>query len=124
MAEEMKKYLQYLLQKVDGLHCIAVTDRDGVSILKVANDKVPEMATRPSFLSTFGMATDQGSKLGLGRNRSVICFYSSYQIVQMNNLPFIVSFVASTKCNTGHILALDQPLQELLQDLKRTVVEP
>jgi hypothetical protein len=35
---------------------------------------------RPSFLSTFGMATDQGSKLGLGKNKALICMYSTYQV--------------------------------------------
>ncbi|RZF43746.1 hypothetical protein LSTR_LSTR009169 [Laodelphax striatellus] len=124
MVEEMKKFLTSLLHKVEGLYCIAITDRDGVPMVKVTNDKMPEMAVRPSFLSTFAMATDQGSKLGLGLNKSVICMYSSYQVVQFPYLPFIVSFVASTKCNTGHILALDRSLQELLTDLKRTVIEP
>ncbi|XP_022198766.1 ragulator complex protein LAMTOR3-A [Nilaparvata lugens] len=123
MGEEIKRFLTSLLHKVEGLYCIAITDRDGVPMIKVTSDKMPEMAVRPSFLSTFAMATDQGSKLGLGTNKSVICMYSTYQVVQLNNLPFIVSFVASTKCNTGHILALDIPLQELLYDL-RTVIEP
>lgn len=35
---------------------------------------------RPSFLTTFGMATDQGGKLGLGKNRTLICMYSTFQV--------------------------------------------
>jgi hypothetical protein len=35
---------------------------------------------RPNFLSTFGMATDQGGKLGLGKNKALICMYSTYQV--------------------------------------------
>ena len=48
----------------------------------VANEKAPEIAMRASFLSTFGMATDQGSKLGLGKNKTIICMYSSYQVMK------------------------------------------
>jgi len=65
---------------VEGLHSILVTDRDGVPVISVANEKAPELATRASFLSTFGMATDQGSKLGLGKNKIIICMYSNYQV--------------------------------------------
>lgn len=48
--------------------------------VSVATDKAPELAMRPSFLSTFGMATDQGGKLGLGKNKAIICMYSTYQV--------------------------------------------
>lgn len=44
------------------------------------SEKAPESALRPSFLSTFGMATDQGSKLGLGKNNAIICSYTNYQV--------------------------------------------
>ncbi|XP_039769667.1 ragulator complex protein LAMTOR3 isoform X2 [Ornithorhynchus anatinus] len=45
----------------------------------VANDSAPEHALRPGFLSTFALATDQGSKLGLSKNKSIICYYNTYQ---------------------------------------------
>lgn len=72
-----------MLNKVEGLHSILITDRDGVPAVHVANDTAPELAMRASFLSTFGMATDQGSKLGLGKNNTIICMYSSYQVIQI-----------------------------------------
>lgn len=65
---------------MEGLHSILITDRDGVPVISVANEKAPELATRASFLSTFGMATDQGSKLGLGKNKTIMCMYSNYQV--------------------------------------------
>lgn len=65
---------------MEGLHSILITDRDGVPVISVADEKAPELATRASFLSTFGMATDQGSKLGLGKNKTIICMYSNYQV--------------------------------------------
>ncbi|XP_048475717.1 ragulator complex protein LAMTOR3 isoform X4 [Rhincodon typus] len=66
-------------QIVEGLHAIVVSDRDGVPVIKVANDNAPEHALRPGFLSTFALATDQGSKLGLSKNKSIICYYNTYQ---------------------------------------------
>nr|CAD7401006.1 unnamed protein product [Timema cristinae] len=121
---------------VDGLLCILITDRDGVPVLKdlelyyqgsfsvsATTDKAPELAMRPNFLSTFAMATDQGGKLGLGKNKLVICSYSTYQVVQLNKLPLVVSFLGSITCNTGHILSLESHIEPLLGDLKTVVAE-
>ncbi|XP_011302343.1 ragulator complex protein LAMTOR3-A [Fopius arisanus] len=123
MSVELKKFLYQLLTSVEGLHSILITDRDGVPVVSVSSDKAPELAMRASFLSTFGMATDQGSKLGLGKNKTIICMYSSYQVVQMNKLPLVVSFIASHGCNTGHILSLESRIDPILSNLKNAVVE-
>ncbi|XP_050517247.1 ragulator complex protein LAMTOR3 homolog [Diabrotica virgifera virgifera] len=123
MVEEAKKYLQDILGRVNGLHCILITDRDGVRMLKVSNDKTPEQANKPNFISTFGLAIDQGSKLGLGKTTTLICTYSQYQVVQMNKLPLIVTFIASDSCNTGHILALEKQIDGIVSDLALAVTE-
>lgn len=123
MAEEARKVLQDLLMKVNGLYCIVITDRDGVPVIKAVTDKAPEQALRPGFISTFGLAIDQGSKLGLGKTETLICSYSQYQVVQMNKLPLIISFVASDSCNVGHILALESQIDVLLSNLVLTVAE-
>ncbi|XP_006811063.2 ragulator complex protein LAMTOR3, partial [Neolamprologus brichardi] len=72
-------------------------------ILAVANDNAPVHALRPGFLSTFALATDQGSKLGLSKNKSIICYYNAYQIVQFNRLPLVISFIAGNTANTGKV---------------------
>ncbi|CAG9840349.1 unnamed protein product [Diabrotica balteata] len=123
MVEEAKKYLQDILGRVNGLHCILITDRDGVRMLKVSNDKTPEQANKPNFISTFGLAIDQGSKLGLGKTTTLICTYSQFQVVQMNKLPLIVTFIASDSCNTGHILALEKQIDGVVADLALAVTE-
>lgn len=123
MAEEARKALQDLLSKVNGLYCIVITDRDGVPVMKAVTDKVPEQALRPGFISTFGLAIDQGSKLGLGKTETLICSYSQYQVVQMNKLPLIISFVANDSCNVGHILALESQIDLLLSNLVLAVAE-
>lgn len=66
--------------RVNGLHCILITDRDGVPLVRAVTERAPQLALRPNFISTFGMATDQASKLGLGRNKTIISMYSSYQV--------------------------------------------
>uniref|UniRef100_A0A8I5YRR3 Ragulator complex protein LAMTOR3 n=1 Tax=Pongo abelii TaxID=9601 RepID=A0A8I5YRR3_PONAB len=106
---------------VEGLHAIVVSDRDGVPVIKVANDNAPEHALRPGFLSTFALATDQGSKLGLSKNKSIICYYNTYQVVQFNRLPLVVSFIASSSANTGLIVSLEKELAPLFEELRQVV---
>lgn len=126
------------------MQSVLVTDRDGIPLIRVANEQAPELAMKPSFLSTFTMATDQSSKLGLGKNQTIICMYSNYQVisiiwlyvhkilifffhlfkvVQMNKLPLIVTFIGSENCNTGHILALESQIDNYLDDVKQAVIE-
>nr|XP_023028098.1 ragulator complex protein LAMTOR3 [Leptinotarsa decemlineata] len=123
MVEEARKYLQDIIARISGLYCILVTDRDGVPLLKVATEKTPEHATRPNFISTFGLAIDQGSKLGLGKTSTIICSYSQYQVIQMNKLPLVISFITSDSCNTGHVLALETQLAPIVSDLASVVAE-
>lgn len=79
MSDDIKRYFNGLLQKVSGLYCILVTDRDGVPLVKVANDSAPE-ALKPSQLSIFTQCSEQAGKLHLGKNKSIICMYSNYQV--------------------------------------------
>lgn len=66
--------------RVSGLHCIIVSDRDGIQLIRVTAEKAPELGLKPVFLSTFTMATDQSSKMGLGQNKTILCMYSNYQV--------------------------------------------
>ncbi|XP_008705423.1 ragulator complex protein LAMTOR3 isoform X2 [Ursus maritimus] len=115
------KYRKRTTLSVEGLHAIVVSDRDGVPVIKVANDSAPEHALRPGFLSTFALATDQGSKLGLSKNKSIICYYNTYQVVQFNRLPLVVSFIASSNANTGLIVSLEKELAPLFEELRQVV---
>nr|XP_044998465.1 ragulator complex protein LAMTOR3 isoform X1 [Jaculus jaculus] len=118
---DLKRFLYKKLPSVEGLHAIVVSDRDGVPVIKVANDNAPEHALRPGFLSTFALATDQGSKLGLSKNKSIICYYNTYQVVQFNRLPLVVSFIASSNANTGLIVSLEKELAPLFEELIKVV---
>ncbi|XP_045451161.1 ragulator complex protein LAMTOR3 homolog isoform X2 [Melitaea cinxia] len=111
------------VKRVNGLHCILITDRDGVPVVRSVTEKAPQLALRPNFISTFGMATDQASKLGLGKNKTIISMYSSYQVIQMNKLPLVITFIGSDNCNTGHILALESQIDPFLKDLGTIVAD-
>ncbi|XP_056674670.1 ragulator complex protein LAMTOR3-like [Monodelphis domestica] len=106
MMDDLKRFPYKKLPSVEGLHAIVVSDRDGVPVIQVANDNAPENALRPAFLSTFALATDQGSKLGLSKNKSTICYCNAYQVVLFNRLPLVANFIASSSANTGLIVSL------------------
>lgn len=112
-----------------------ITDRDGVPLVRVLKE-VPELGVKPSFLATFATATDQAGKLGLGKNRNIISVYSNYQvgvraarrgafrvtpesfqIVQMNKLPLIVTFIGDENCNIGHVLAIESEIEPYLDEI-------
>ncbi|XP_073518717.1 ragulator complex protein LAMTOR3-like [Phyllobates terribilis] len=120
-SKDLRRFLYKKLPSVEGLHAIVVSDRDGVPVIKVANENSPEHALRPCFLSTFALSTDQGSKLGLSKNKSIICYYNTYQVVQFNRLPLVVSFIASSNANTGLILSLEKELGPLFEELRQVV---
>lgn len=113
--------LNDLINKVVGLECIVIADRDGIPILKAAAQKLPETVLRSGFLSTFGMAAFQGRKLGIGENVTTISVYSSYQVVQMDLQGMIVTFIGSKDCNIGHILCVSKELSPLLMDLHKVL---
>uniref|UniRef100_A0A8P0TK68 Ragulator complex protein LAMTOR3 n=2 Tax=Canis lupus familiaris TaxID=9615 RepID=A0A8P0TK68_CANLF len=74
---------------------------------------------RLGFLSTFALATNQGSKLGLSKNKSIICYYNTYHVVQLNNLPLVVSYMARNNASTGLIISLEKELAPLFEKLRQ-----
>ncbi|XP_052862598.1 ragulator complex protein LAMTOR3 homolog [Anopheles cruzii] len=123
MTDDVKRFFLTILKRVTGLNCIIITDRDGVPLMRVGDDKSLGMIMRPAFHTTFAMATEQSNKLGLGRNRNIISIYTGYQVVQMNKLPLLVTFIGNESCNIGHILALDQQIETMLDEVKAAVTE-
>ncbi|XP_075152665.1 late endosomal/lysosomal adaptor, MAPK and MTOR activator 3 [Haematobia irritans] len=123
MSKDINNYFENLLKKINGLYIIQITDRDGAPVMRVSQDKNVDFTLTSSFISTFTTASDQAGKLGLGRNKTIISMYSNYQVVQMNKLPLILTFVGSENCNTGLILALEQQMDEYLEDMRLAVSE-
>ncbi|XP_014241954.1 ragulator complex protein LAMTOR3-A isoform X2 [Cimex lectularius] len=106
---------------VVGLEGIVIADRDGVPIVKASMETIPDTALMSSFLSTFGLTSHQGGKLGMGENNTIICIYSTYQVVQMDLLGMIVTFIGNKNCNTGHILSIQKELNPIINDLTKVL---
>ena len=51
--------------------------------------------------TTFAAVSDQVSRLGLKRNKSLVSFFELYQVVQFNHSPLITTLVADADSNTG-----------------------
>jgi mitogen-activated protein kinase kinase 1 interacting protein 1 len=65
---------------VEGLEAIIVTDSDGVLILEVSTKDFPQNMLKSNYLAMFGIATEKGSKLGFGTNKTISAFYSGHQV--------------------------------------------
>ncbi|RMX56232.1 hypothetical protein pdam_00011675, partial [Pocillopora damicornis] len=114
-------YFQDLLAKHEGILAILVTDRDGVPLIKVYDPKTPQNALRASFLSTFSTTAEQASKLGLSKNKSIVCFFASYQVVHFSFLPLVVSIIATNQANTGLLLGFESEFTEIVKAVKVVV---
>ncbi|XP_053681731.1 ragulator complex protein LAMTOR3 homolog [Sabethes cyaneus] len=123
MTDDVKRFFSNMLQRVTGLRCVMVTDRDGVPLINLEREKSAKFVMKPAFLSTFTLAAEQSNKLGLGKNRNIISVYADYQVVQMNKLPLVVTFIGAENCNIGHILAMDQQIDAMLDELKTAVTD-
>lgn len=122
MADDIEEYLHRLVSTVDGLEGVIISDRDGVPVAKAfISSDIPEAATRPGFLATFSMATEQASKLGLGANKSLVCLYDNFQVVHLNFMPLVVTLLAKVDANTGVLLGMSTQLLDSVKQLKEAV---
>ncbi|XP_018015437.1 ragulator complex protein LAMTOR3 [Hyalella azteca] len=117
----MRKYVQSLLDNTPGLLAIVITDKDGVLILKVCSKDNPELSQRSSYVAPFASASDQASKLGLGRNQTIVCLYDKFQVVSMNKGNVHMHFVGVATGNTGDFLTMDSQLEPIMPSLEELV---
>ncbi|OQV14026.1 putative Ragulator complex protein LAMTOR3-B [Hypsibius exemplaris] len=122
MAEELKRSIQEIMKTTPGVRGIVIADRDGVPIIRVNDETVPETVMRPGFLSSVGFATEQSSKLGYGVTNHIISIHERHQIVHFNIPPLILSVIADTECNTGILLTLRNELSDIT-DAVRTAIQ-
>ncbi|KAK2725912.1 ragulator complex protein LAMTOR3-like isoform X2 [Artemia franciscana] len=121
--EDVKRSLSSVLDSVEGLLGVVITDRDGVNLIKATTSSCPELALKLNFLATFGMATEQASKLGVGKNKLIITSYGNYQAVQFNRSPLLVTLIAESNSNTGQLLNLEGTLNPLIENLSAVIGE-
>ncbi|CAI2174170.1 213_t:CDS:2 [Funneliformis geosporum] len=109
MGEELQGYFE----KIDGLKAVTVTDRDGVILIKSVSNDVSQRVLEPALSTTFAVISDQASKLGLKKNKSIVSLFGIFQIVQFNHTPLITTLVADSDSNTGVLLDLGDELKEI-----------
>jgi len=114
-------FFDKIAQRIPGLHAALVTDRDGVVLVKATNSGFDENSFENSSAALFAVTTEQAGKLGLGKNKSIINFRKEHVIVHINDLPLVISFVASIDANVGMILALAPDLVRALAPLATSV---
>uniref|UniRef100_A0A2P2I551 Ragulator complex protein LAMTOR3-like n=1 Tax=Hirondellea gigas TaxID=1518452 RepID=A0A2P2I551_9CRUS len=117
----MKKFMQNLLDNTPGLLSIVVTDKDGVTIMKVCQRDNHELSQRSSYIALFSSASEQSSKLGLGKNRTIVCFYDKHQVISMNKGVVQLHLIGKPDGNTGDFMTLDQQLETIMPGLTELV---
>lgn len=122
MAVELfKKELNQLMKSIPGLLAILIIDRDGVPLIEVHKDLVPELAMQASTLSMTVLAADQVAKLGFGECNTICCDYDNYQVVTFNKLPtsLVVTLIADSSANTGMLLSLGPDFDPVINELRK-----
>jgi mitogen-activated protein kinase kinase 1 interacting protein 1 len=121
MAEDLYKYFTQLMDMVDGINAIVVTDREGVSVLQVKALPVIDASLRPQVLSIPPMTMEQAGKLGLGQTKTIIVISEDSQMISFNKMPLTVTVMAEKSANTGHILALEADFNAAVQQMKQVI---
>ncbi|KAI8048568.1 mitogen-activated protein kinase [Syncephalis plumigaleata] len=122
--DELESYLHQLLicHPHDLLACV-VTDREGVILGQATAEQLRESMLEPPMSSTFTIASEQASKLGLGRHRAIACMTGLHQLVQASRPPLVISLIADIQANTGLLLDLASQVCDAVKDLALIVTE-
>ncbi len=123
MDLSVKRHLQMLLESVEGLCQVFITDRDGVPIVHAAAQNSPNTFLRPQLLTAYSVALEQSSKLGLGTQKHMTCLYNGFQVVMMNCAPLMVTLIATSAANTGLILSLREDLEPILKQVQAATAD-
>ncbi|CAG8733301.1 17306_t:CDS:2 [Cetraspora pellucida] len=103
--------------RIDGLKAITITDQDGVILIQSVLDDVSPGMLEPAISTTFAAISEQASKLGLKKNKSIVSLHELYQIVQFNHSPLITTLIADANANTGVLLDLETELKDVIDTI-------
>ncbi|KAI9498056.1 mitogen-activated protein kinase [Zychaea mexicana] len=107
----------------DGLKAGLITDKDGVVILKSTSPDAPINVAESTIPSTFAIANNQASKLGLKDNRFIVSMFDLYQVVQLDSNPLNVTLVGDAAANTGLFINLGHQIVDIAQPLVKALQE-
>lgn len=104
-----------------GLQTVLISDRDGATIYKASN--VAEADSDVGLAATFAVASEQASKLRLGKNQTISSFFEKRTVFHVQHFPLIVSFIGDVDLNIGVLGALVPDIRKSLEGVKKSFVE-
>mmetsp|Transcript_18551 Transcript_18551/g.26022 ORF Transcript_18551/g.26022 Transcript_18551/m.26022 type:complete len:132 (+) Transcript_18551:97-492(+) len=120
-GEDLQTFLQKLINRIYGLLAIAISDRDGVSLLKVTSQNYVEDPSEAVLAATFAVASEQASKLRMGKNKTITSFFEDKILVHFNHLPLVISFIGTKNLNVGEILSFGDEIKKALDPIKASI---
>eukprot|EP00003_Mantamonas_plastica_P000111 TRINITY_DN1011_c0_g1_i2.p2 TRINITY_DN1011_c0_g1~~TRINITY_DN1011_c0_g1_i2.p2 ORF type:complete len:130 (-),score=47.32 TRINITY_DN1011_c0_g1_i2:26-415(-) len=105
----VEEFLKQLLERVEDLQAVIVTDRDGVVVVQAKKTDFEEK-NETQFATAFAMASEQASKLRMGDNKSITSCYDSRMVVHVNLDPLIVTLVTEAYGNAGLLVELGEEI--------------
>lgn len=121
MTESLDSFAARILQRVVGLQAVLISDRDGVQLVKQTKDDYKEESTDNHLATTFAVASEQASKLRMGKNLTITSFFEERVIVHVNHFPLIISMIGDSDLNVGVLLSFVSDIKKLLDPLRSNI---
>eukprot|EP00029_Vermamoeba_vermiformis_P008998 TRINITY_DN4356_c0_g1_i1.p1 TRINITY_DN4356_c0_g1~~TRINITY_DN4356_c0_g1_i1.p1 ORF type:complete len:135 (-),score=30.74 TRINITY_DN4356_c0_g1_i1:15-419(-) len=119
--DDIQLFLEKVIERVQGLQAILVSDRDGVSLLTAQSGAGEELNAENTLCTVFATAADQASKCGLGKNKTLTTFFDNRLFVHINHTPLIITLLAEPDANCGVLLSLADELKGALEPLRTSI---
>ena len=109
-----------MIQQIDGLGAIVISDRDGVTITQQTGDK-SKVTDEISLSATFSDLGDQANKLSFGKSESITTFFGDRVVVHVNDSPLFYSLIGTPDANVGVIHSIIPELKSSLANLRTAI---
>ena len=124
VLDDLRRPLTEKLTEVFGLEAMAISDRDGVILLKVMLDtaSVLDKYLTPDFLSSHGNISELSSQLDLGDSEYTVTAYDKLTVVHVHHptAEVTVSLFSKTEdCVLGQVLDFAKELEPLVADIAK-----
>ncbi|KAL6044316.1 Ragulator complex protein lamtor3 [Balamuthia mandrillaris] len=119
-GEDLQSFCDKLLERIGGLEAILVTDTYGVPLISASRTEEREK-TGSALAATFSVATEQAGKLKMGKNTTLLSFYSDLLVFQLNLAPLVITMLGEENTNAGLLLGLVPELKTVFQPLRKSV---
>ena len=121
---QLKTYCEQVLSHTYGLKAIMITDSDGSVLLSIACDDVPDSMLNVAISMLYTISSDLSGKFGLGKNVKITQRFQSYNLLQKNYNPLILTLISDPDAPTEGIwgaesIYLNKIIQQLLDDFKK-----